>query len=400
MTGVEPCLAHWNTEQVSTIEYSTFCCPTEVAFGPGKLAALLGFLPVNAREVLLVKGASNRTSAPVRVLLSNEGYSPTILSCRSEPSIETVNENLALLGRKKFDAVVACGGGSAIDLGKALRLALNRCAPLRDEDFDTIHDAPINRMKVPLIVLPTTAGTGSEVTANAVLASTRRSQKVSIRGQLLRPDVAIVDPNLMSNAPKQVVLHSGLDAVCQNIEAHISRSATRFSLALTETAVPTGLAALKCVIEENDAQAWEDLAWASLASGMSLSNGGLGAAHGIAGVVGGQHNAPHGALCGRLLIPTLSMNQRAAASTPDALERIEFCLAAVRNVFTPTDPEDALSGLAGWLEEQRLPRLANWGLKKTHIKKLSETAASASSTQKNPIILNSSDLEQILLDAL
>lgn len=372
-------------------------CKTDVHFGAGTHRKLIDLLPQGVQSILLVKGVSNGPSAPVRLLLSNAGFHCSTVVCASEPSVRSVNEAWRAIGKIPVDCIVVCGGGSAIDTGKALRIAVRKGAPLTDDDFAVNHVACVD---IPLIVLPTTAGTGSEVTPNAVLGAATRDAKISLRGQGIQPSIAIVDPDLMRAAPKAVALYAGLDAVVQNIESHISAFATPFTRALSWPAVSSTLGALRDVIERDDPDAWTQLAWGSLSSGIALANGGLGAVHGLASIIGAAYPAPHGALCGRLLTPVLRANLASEQCTEDIQCDIMMCQQAILDVFAPTHSLNPLSGFETWLTTQNLPRLAHWGIQSDQIDALAEAALSASSSLKNPVKLETKELAQALREAL
>ncbi len=372
-------------------------CKTDVHFGAGTHRRLLDLLPQGVKSVLLVKGVSNGPSSPIRLLLSSAGIRCAMVVCANEPSVGSVNSAWLNVHKTPVDCIVVCGGGSAIDTGKALRIALHNGAPLSDDDFALNHTAS---EEIPLIVLPTTAGTGSEVTANAVLAAATRDAKVSLRGLGLQPSIAIVDPELMQAAPKAVVLYSGLDAVVQNIEAYTSSFATPFTRSLSGPAVSGTLTALRDVIESNNPNAWAQLAWGSLASGIALANGGLGAVHGLASVLGGAYSAPHGALCGRLLGPVLRANLASTQCTEEIRKNITMCQRAVLDLFAPSQASDPFSGFESWLAKQGLPRLGDWGIQADRIDILAKAAEGASSSLKNPVQLEKNELAQVLRDAL
>lgn len=374
----------------------TISCKTDIHFGAGTHRKLIGFLPQDLQSVVLVKGVSDGASQPVRKILSEAGIPFTTVVCEGEPTVGSVNEAWHATDATSVDCIVVCGGGSAIDTGKALLVAIAKGGPLTDDDF------AINHMRtegVCLIVLPTTAGTGSEVTSNAVLKAAQSDTKISLRGPALQPQTAFVDPDLMRSAPKAVVLHSGLDALVQNIEAYISAYATPFTRALSGSAIASTASALRAVIETDSSNAWTQLAWGSLCSGISLANGGLGAAHGLAAVLGGAYPAPHGAVCGRLLTPVLHANMASPHCTPAILRDIQMCQTAISDVFPPTRAADPLSGFEDWIAQNGLPRLGDWGVTDDAIRDLAAAGAAASSTQKNPVRLDVDELAQILRDA-
>lgn len=378
----------------------TFSCPTQVFFGAGEHRRITDRLPPRCRHVVLVQGASGSASAPVLACLQNAGLDITQINCTGEPTVPQINALLSSLAGKSADVVIACGGGSVLDTAKVIRFALFN-ALTSYESFATLTPEQMNTpCRLALIAVTTTAGTGAEVTANAVIGVPKQAAKISLRGKALYADVAIVDPELMQNAPDAVVLHSGLDAVTQIFESYTSNAATPFSDALTLATKPLGLPALIAVLEDRHQPAWADLAWVAHASGLALANSGLGAAHGLASVIGGQYDAPHGALCGRLLIPVLRQNLLRSEVGSDTHARIASCIADVADAFTPTLPDDLLSGFEAWIDAKGLPRLADWSVTSDDLPDFAARGAAASSSQKNAVTLTEDDYLQVLQAAL
>lgn len=339
-----------------------------------------------------------RPPSPVRAVLDAQHIPVTEIRVPSEPSVQSINAAAQTLMSQDIAAVVACGGGSVIDTGKALAFCLSHRIPLPD-DFGTLTDALARPLTVPCIALPTTAGTGAEVTANAVLTQNATQTKVSLRGPALCPSVALVDPALMWDAPQSVVLASGLDAVVQTIEAYTSSFATPFTDALTAPNIQPGLSALKTILEHKDPTAWDVIAWTSTSSGLALANGGLGAAHGLAAIVGGRFGAPHGVLCGRFLAPVLRRNLAKLSPSSALHAKVQTCHQAIAAVFPPEE-DDPLSGLERWLAAKQLPRLAQYGVTPDAIAGLAADAVPASSSRKNSVPYEAADFETVLRDSL
>lgn len=374
----------------------TVSCPTRIVFGNGTSADLAALLPPDARSLVFVTGASGLAAAAVLRDLHCLDLSITEIRCGAEPSVASIRDALSRIADIRPDAVVACGGGSVLDTGKLLAFLISNNLPMHD-DFGLYDPALLAQPpSIPCIALPTTAGTGAEVTANAVVYQPLKAAKVSLRGRALHPAIAVVDPSLMKTGPSEVVLYSGLDAVTQVIEAYTSAAATPFSDALSYSAVENGLRALKGVIACNDADSWNALAWTSLASGLALANGGLGAVHGLAAVLGGRYDAPHGAICGRLLVPVLAQNLLRAEAGLTAHKRHLDCIEKIARVFSPVDRSDQLSGLDTWTRMNALPRLADWGIQQKEFNALAEEAQYASSSKKNAVLLTKLDFVQIL----
>lgn len=371
-------------------------CPTAIRFGAGCAADIVGLLPDSPTRIVFVQGASGRAGSTVLADLRRAGHEATVVSCPEEPSVDTVNKALQKIGAPKH--VIACGGGSVLDMGKALAALIDMGCALPD-DFS---DLPTNvaRSKVRMIAVPTTAGTGAEVTANAVIDVPEKGAKISIRGPALIPDIAIIDPVLAQTAPPSVALSSGLDALTQVIESYTSSAATPFSMALCRPAIPLGLNALRSVMGDDTLTAWQDMCWVSLSSGLALANSGLGAAHGLASVLGAQLGAPHGAVCGRLLIPTLRMNFRRSDENPIAQSRLSDCMTDIATAFPPTDQADQLSGFDDWITAQNLPRLADFRMTPDRIVRFAGLGKNASSSQKNAVPLTAEDYADILQQSM
>ncbi|MEL6449905.1 MAG: iron-containing alcohol dehydrogenase [Pseudomonadota bacterium] len=370
-------------------------CPTAIHFGAGTADNIAAVLPKTDGAIVLVRGASGAASASVSAQVHRTAAPIVEIAVRGEPSVADINAARAACAGHRIGALVACGGGSVIDTGKALCFCLSHGIDLPD-DFGGIDPARLaTPSHLPLVALPTTAGTGAEVTANAVL-STGRGAKTSLRGRALYPSVAIVDPTLLRGAPKHVVLSAGLDAVTQSIEAYTSCLANPFTDALTAPNVTTGLRALKAVIEAPDDTAWTNIAWTSLSSGLALANGGLGAAHGLAAVLGGGYDAPHGALCGRLLAPVLRENQNCAPAGSDALHKITKAMTAIADTFPPVSPDDPLSGFSAWIDAHGLPHLGAYDIERSAFDDLATASVTASSSTKNAVPLDQPSFLRIL----
>lgn len=377
-----------------------FRCPTQVIFGAGEHNRIKEVLPPRCRHVVLVQGASGSACAPVLACLQIAGLEITHIPCAGEPTVLQVNTVLGTLSGTSADVVIACGGGSVLDTAKVIRFALAHGLGTYDDFANLTPQQLDTACALPLIALPTTAGTGAEVTANAVIGVPEQAAKVSLRGRAFVPDIAIIDPDLMRNAPDNVVLHSGLDAVTQVFESYTSNAATPFSDALTRSTKALGLPALRAILEDHHQAAWHDLAWVAHASGLALANSGLGAAHGLASVIGGQYGAPHGALCGRLLIPVLRQNLARSETASDTHARIMSCIGDIADAFAPTQPDDPMSGFAAWMEGKGLPRLADWSVTADELPDLAKRGGAASSSQKNAVTLTQDDYLEILRAAL
>ena len=378
-----------------------FATATRIVFGPGRLAeAPEAVRALGARRVLLVTGRDTTRAAPLREGLERLGLSCVLFGVEGEPTVQRVREGTALALAERCDAVVAFGGGSALDAGKALAaLVPNGGEPL---DFLEVvgKGQALQHPALPFVAIPTTAGTGSEVTRNAVLGVPEAQVKASLRGPQLLPRLALVDPDLLQGAPRGVLVSSGLDALSQLIEPLVSARANPLTDALAREGIRRSARSLRgAVLGSPDAAAREDLALASLLGGLCLANAGLGAVHGFAAPMGGMYEAPHGAVCAALLPATLEVNLHALrerAPEHPALARFQ----EVAALLTGRAEARAEEGIA-WVRELctalRVPGLGHYGLTEADVPRLVERARAASSMKANPLVLTDEELTRIAL---
>lgn len=294
------------------------------------------------------------------------------------------------------DWVVALGGGAVIDMGKALAALIPAPGTPMDHLEVVGRALPLAVPPLPFIAIPTTAGTGAEATRNAVIGLPDHGRKVSLRDARMLPRIAIVDPALTDHSPRAVTLASGLDALAQVIEPYVSSKATPFTDALTRPTIGPGIAALSRLMQAEDAGARDIMAWVSLSGGMALANGGLGAVHGLAGVIGGVTPAAHGAICGVLLGPVLAMNRTTA--TGEAARRIATVCQILAQELGVAEA-DAPTALADWARAAGLPGLTAQGLDPARHAEVARAAMDSSSFKGNPVSLQPSDLVQVLAEA-
>ena len=379
-----------------TFELAT---PTRIVFGAGTVAeapaAVRGF---GARRVLLVTGASPARAEPLRASL---GVESVVFPVTGEPTVELARAGVAAAAG--CQAVIALGGGSALDAGKAIAaLAANGGDPL--DYLEVIgRGQKLERPSLPFVAIPTTAGTGAEVTRNAVLGSPEAGVKASLRSPLMLPALAIVDPDLLQGLPPAVVAASGLDALSQLIEPFLSSRANPVTDALAREGIRRSARSLRrAVLDSLDPLAREDLALASLMGGLCLANAGLGAVHGFAAPAGGMFAAPHGAVCAALLAPVMEVNLRALrarATQHPAHVRLTEVAALLTGEFEAS-AEDGIAWLRSLVKAFRIPGLSHYGLTAAAIPLLVERAKAASSMRANPIALTDEELGEIAQGAL
>jgi alcohol dehydrogenase class IV len=386
-----------------------FATATRIVFGAGKLAEL----PEHVRQlgvtrVLLVVGGQPARSEAVREALLRANLTLQTFSVAGEPSVEWVREALGQLSSARSEAVVAFGGGSVIDAGKAIAaLAANGGDPL--DYLEVIgRGQTLSQASLPFIAIPTTAGTGAEVTRNAVLSSARERVKASLRSPTMLPRLALVDPDLLRGSPSAVLRSSGLDALSQLIEPFLSIRSNPLSDALAREGLRRSARSLRQAVldaasaGETSASVREDLALASLLGGLCLANSGLGAVHGFAAPLGGMFDAPHGAVCAALLPHVLDVNWRALCSRePANPARTRFDeLAAILTGSPSAGAAEAIDWVQRLCRELAVPGLATYGMSERDIPDLVSKARVASSMRGNPIALTDAELTQIATRAL
>jgi len=373
-----------------------FATAGRLIVGPAQVAELPSVLAGLGSRALICAGSRPRSYAG---LLTGLRLPSTVITVDREPTIESARAAAEAAREHGADVVAAIGGGSVIDLAKAVAMLLGNGGDPLDYLEVIGSGRKITQPSVPLVAVPTTAGTGAEVTANAVLASPEHRVKASLRSPLMIPRVAIVDPLLTVTCPPPVTAASGLDALTQCLEPFVSVRAN----ALTDCLAAAGLryagtGLRRAYADGTDVQARTDMALCSLLGGMALANAKLGAVHGLASVVGGTADVPHGVACAALLAPVVEANVRALRPADPALSRY----AEAARLLTG-NPGAAIEDGIAWIRETvtqlRIPRLREFGLRPEDFSGIAAAAIKASSTQGNPVVLFHNDLRAILAEA-
>jgi alcohol dehydrogenase class IV len=384
--------------------------PRRVVFGIGRAASL-------AAELRALLGSPDRASlflvtgrdparhesilAPVRA-----EHALTVHSIAHEPSVDDALLATDLARRCGARLVIGLGGGSALDLAKAVAaLATNPGEPL---DYLEVvgRGLPLARAPLPFVAIPTTAGTGAEATKNAVLTARGpdgRPVKVSLRSDRMLPALALVDPALAVTAPRDVTAATGLDALVQVIEPYVSHAATPFTDALCRDAIPRGATALLRACEDGrDLDARSDMALVSLHGGLALANAKLGAVHGFAGPLGGLFGAPHGAICARLLPAVLESTLSALRAREPASPALARYGEIARWVTGAPDasPDDAARWAHDLVARLGIPTLSGMGLSAAELPTVVAQSARSSSMKGHPIVLTEDELTRTLERAM
>ncbi len=380
-----------------------FATATRILFGPGTLNQLAPAARNLGRRPFVVTGRNLSRAQHLLDLLSSAQLPARTFSIAHEPTTDDITHAVADAREHHCDFVIGFGGGSALDSAKAIAALLTNPGDLHDY-LEVIGRAqPLPHPSAPCIAIPTTAGTGSEVTRNAVLSSPTHRVKVSLRSPHMLPHLALVDPELTHDLPPALTATTGLDAFTQLIEPYVSSRTNPLTDALCTEGLRRAARSLRRAVENgHDTSAREDMSLASLFGGLALANAGLGAVHGFAGPLGGMFPAPHGALCAALLPHVIEANLSALQSRAPhhpSLSRYDELARLITAQPHATAPE-----LVRWthhlLATLQIPPLSTYGITPADFPAIVEAASRASSMKANPLPLNPAELTQILTRAL
>jgi alcohol dehydrogenase class IV len=363
--------------------------PPRILFGRGEVGKAPALAASFGPRGVIVHGANATRTTPLLAALD-----ALSITCPHEPTLDMLEAALITARAHRPDWVLAIGGGAVLDMGKALAAMIPQPTPAMDHLEGVGPARPLSKGPLPFIAIPTTSGTGAEVTKNAVIGLPHVGRKVSLRDDRMIARAAIIDPALTDHCPKTITLASGLDAITQVIEPYVSCKATPYTDAITKAAIPMGLAALIRLMEGEDATARDAMAFVSLTGGLALANAGLGAVHGFAGVIGGMTGAAHGAICGTLLPHVIATN-RARAVDRARLDQVCQMIGTAFNTAADAAP----AALATWSRHHGLPTLSQLGLSRADHHTVAEASLSASSMKGNPVVLSVDDLMTILAAA-
>ena len=361
---------------MATFEFATATC---IDFGPGAVKHVIPAARKFGWQPLLVTGSRPQT------LL--EDLQPILFRVSGEPTVEHAREGARLAREYNCSLVISLGGGSAIDAGKAIAALASNDGDVLDYLEVVGKGQPLPVAPLPFIAIPTTAGTGSEVTRNAVLASPEHKVKASLRSPLMLPNLAVVDPELTLSLPRNITAATGLDALTQLIEPFVSIKANP----LTDPLCLEGIRRVAQSLERacshpDDLDARTGMAFASLCGGLALANAGLGAVHGFAAPIGGMFDAPHGAVCAVLLPHVIQANFDHARPRYETIAAIlgDHPVAWTRRL----------------VQNLEIPPLRVYGISESDIPGLVAKAQQASSMKANPVVLPPETLAAILRAAL
>jgi alcohol dehydrogenase class IV len=380
-----------------------FATAQRIAFGQGAVADLPGIALTYGRRAFVIVGKDRIRRAGILADLEAKGMNCTIFGVPGEPTVNLAREGAEALRQGRCDVAIAIGGGSVIDAGKAIAALAANPGDVLDYLEIVGRGTALPHAPVPFIAVPTTAGTGSEVTRNAVLGSPEHRVKASLRSPLMLPNVALVDPELTFALPPDITAATGLDALTQLIEPFVSIRANPITDALCRDGLRYAARSLPRVFANGrDAEARVGMSCASLLGGLALANAGLGVVHGFAAPLGGMFDAPHGAVCAAILPHGMAANLKALrqrAPESSALERY----AEMGRILTGNDAaesEDAVDWVRKLVSSFRIPPLSRYGVTESDTQAIVEKAARAGSMKANPIVLTPEELAAVLRASL
>ncbi|MFN2126895.1 MAG: iron-containing alcohol dehydrogenase, partial [Anaerolineales bacterium] len=367
-----------------------FATATRIIFGRGKFNKIGEYISKYGHRTFIVCGSFFENNSVLREILEDKKINYQFFSINHEPTVQIVQSGVEEARKFHPEFIIGVGGGSALDCGKAISALYTNTKEIF-EYLEIIGSGnPLNKTPLPFIAVPTTAGTGAEVTKNAVLESPEHGVKVSLRHDKMFPDLALIDPELTASMPLDVTAFTGMDALTQTIEPYVSK----MSNPLTDSICIEGirraaLHLLRVYKDGNDLEGRENMSLVSLFGGLALANAKLGAVHGFAGPFGGMYKAPHGAVCARLLPFVMKKN----IETLEQREPHSEILGRYRKIsqlLTKKMDADIYDGI-NWIMEliglMDIPRLSKYGFQEDAIPELIRKSKNASSMKGNPIKL-------------
>ncbi len=376
-----------------------FTTAARIIFGEGTVREVAPLASKMGDRAFVVTGSTAARAEQLLEELSEYKIKCATFSISGEPTAATAKSAVKQAREAESNLVISIGGGSALDTGKVVAAMLTNSGQLEDY-LEVVGDSkPLTQCPVPNIAIPTTAGTGAEVTRNAVLGLPEYGVKVSMRSNLMLPRLAVVDPVLTYSMPPAVTASTGLDALTQLIEAYVSNKANALTDGICREGLRRAGRSLQQAYEDgSNRAAREDMSIASLFGGLALANAKLGAVHGLSGALGGMISAGHGVICGGLLPHVMQANLQALqkrAADSAALVRYD----EVSRVLTGTVSTHAVDGLS-WVQKVcrtlKLPSLGEFGLKEKDFHTVIAKCRKSSSMKGNPIVLTDDELMEIL----
>jgi alcohol dehydrogenase class IV len=380
-------------------EYAT---ATKIIFGSGTAQNLPSLLKGFGRKIMLVTGRNTQRYDGLVQRLLKENFGVTMFTIPTEPSTEIVSEGAEVVREKGCTVVVGVGGGSVIDGAKAIAALAPNSGNVTDYLEVIGKGKVLEKHPLPFIAVPATAGTGAEVTKNAVIRSGEHKVKVSLRSDFMFPRVAVIDPELTFSMTPEITAATGMDALTHLLETFVSNQSNPFIDTLCREGMFRISASLETAYDDGSNRiAREDMAFAAMLGGMALANVKLGAVHGFAGPLGGMFSAPHGAVCATLLPAVMKVNYKAVKeqNLQHFIERYH----ELGRLLTGNSKAAAPDGIE-WVERMnqklQIPRLSSFGVSFSDFPSLIEKARNSSSMKGNPVVISYGELHKVLEESV
>ena len=380
-----------------------FATSERIIFGAGTISKVGALAAKMGSRAFVVSGVMEECYQKLLPRLSENGIVSKLYPVDGEPNVSFIQQGINLSRDAECDMIIGFGGGSAIDTGKAIAALMTNEGDIYDYLEVIGLGYPIEKAPLPYIAIPTTAGTGAEVTRNAVIGSPDHKVKVSLRSSIMYPKLALIDPELTYSLPPQVTASTGMDALTQVLEPYVSKMANPMIDSICKEGMCFAASSLlRAYKDGEDHEAREKMSLVSLFGGLSLANAKLWAVHGFACPLGGMYDAPHGAVCARLLPPVMATNIKAIKSRQpnhQSLKRFD----KIAEFLTGDESAKAEDGV-GWVQQLRedlnIPPLSVYGVKHDDFSTIIKNAVRASSMKGNPIELTQNELLEILEEAV
>lgn len=379
-----------------------FATAPRIIFGNHSSENVPDLLSGMGNKVLVVTGKNSSRFESLLNKISEKVPQVLFYHVPSEPTVETINNGLILARKRGCEFAVGLGGGSVIDTAKAIAALVPNKGNLLDYLEVIGKGKPLVKDPLPCVAVPTTSGTGSEVTKNSVIHSPEHRVKVSLRSPLMVPDLVVVDPILTHSMSRELTASSGVDALTHLLETFVSNQSNSYiDIFCAHGMKLIADSLLKAFTDGNDTEARENMSLASLLGGMALANVKLGAVHGFAGPIGGMFPIPHGVVCAALLPAVVELNIRKIQRQGLANQLFKFDqLAHLLTGDKESNANEAIDWIRNLIGELKIPPLSEFGITENHFPELIDKAKNASSMKGNPVQLSSNEMMEILEKSL
>jgi len=379
-----------------------FSTASKIIFGDKSVSRAADIGEAYGHKALIVCGSGQTSIAPLLKSLNKTGLEVDLFRVAHEPDIRIITEGVEKGKSSHCDFLIGIGGGSVIDSAKAISAMMTNPGELLDYLEVVGKGEKIQNMPLPMIAIPTTAGTGTEVTMNAVISVPEHQVKVSMRSQMMIPNTAIIDPELTYSMPKTLTASTGMDALTQCLEGYVSSKANPLTDCIARDGIKIAAQSLlTAYLDGENREAREGMALASLYGGITLANSGLGAVHGFAGVIGGMSGIPHGEVCSSLLAAVLKYNVQ-TIKEQSRLERMLLRFREIAQWLTGNEKatvDDGVLWIQNLNDQLSLPGLKEIGVRHEDFDQIIDKAIFSSSMQKNPVQLSKITLKKILIES-